>query len=377
MTPRRSSRLLHKGETCKTFSPTSRALRKRPHQHDQPLASPIPRPIPLVKQTTTRKRRRREDANPGRTHKRQRTTAVEIPIEDKNGVVPSGDLHAIIEHTDSHPIIHWTITGQWPDDFLTMDTGSDSFKAPSRSESYTSLSKQGKVPKSDSPLSEGHLAEHGIFTDEVKGDMFVSEDSKKLCDDMFNTEFEDPLAFYRHRIDSFHLGPGKHAGNRKKVYDFVREVYKTFYPAHLKRIQDALKQMKDPRAQSMPASVDQSSTGQEGSTALSSEQTTSKTTPEFKKPDIPASKKRKGKQAQQEEWFREQIEAQERRYAEQEKRYAEQEKRYAEEKLLQEKRYAELERRYAEQERRYAEEKVQQARQMEMLQQVLNQVNRQ
>ncbi|RMZ85084.1 hypothetical protein DV738_g100, partial [Chaetothyriales sp. CBS 135597] len=308
-----------------------------------------------------------------------------------------------------------------------MDAGSDSFKPPERSASYTDLSKQGKVPKSDSAASEAHLASHGIFTDEVKGDMLVSEDSKKMCEEMFNAQFDDPVytqfplssflliwnrlraaqvAFYRHRIDSFSLGPGRNMGNRKKAYDFVREVYKSFYPAHLKRIQDALKQMKDPRAQSMLAasmSVDQSSSGAPGSTVPSSEQTTTtnnnKSTPEFKKPDVPAGKKRKGKQAQQDDWLKEQLLAlreekaqqearyaeekaqQEARYAEekarQEKLYAELERRYTEEKARQERLYTELEKRYEEQEKRYAEEKIHQARQIELLQQVLNQVNRQ
>ncbi|RMZ75771.1 hypothetical protein DV738_g5282, partial [Chaetothyriales sp. CBS 135597] len=453
-----------------------------------------------------------------------------------------------------------------------MDTPSDSSrKRRERSESYTELSKQGKVPKSDSPPFEAYLAEHGIIADEVKGDLFVSEDSKELCEKMLEAQYENPLhtqfplskfllvwnrlrtrnefrvnrdltpllvpspellffcgheelehiaeevcadftkakplagpkprpdlsigidpsafsdeeiaklknhssperatlftdnlyypfllcetkcgnqvvsradrqnirsssmavnaiiqlyqvlddnqvsklsgqtlvfsishtdeqvkiyghyaviqgaqvTFYRHRIDSFNLGPGKNADNRKKAYDFVREVYNTFYPAHLKRIQDALKQMNDPRARAS-MSIDQSDSQEGwGSTVPSSGQTN----PEFRKPDLPAGKKGRGKVAELEQWFRNQVEMlkgekaeQERRHAEQERRFAEQERRYAEEKADQERRFAEQERRYAEekaeqdkrhaeQERRFAEQERRHAEQTEILRQLLN-----
>ncbi|RMD39141.1 hypothetical protein DV735_g5988, partial [Chaetothyriales sp. CBS 134920] len=380
-----------------------------------------------------------------------------------------------------------------------------------RSESYTELSKQGKVPKSDSPQSEAYLAEYGIITDKVKGDLFVSKASKKLCEDMFNAEFEDPVytlfpisqflliwnrlrtrnefrinrdltpllvpspellffcgyselehiaeevcadftkskplagakprpdfsvgiapsaftdeeiaklknhssperatlftdniyfpfllceakcgsqvvsiadrqnirsssmavnaivqlhqvlgddqasaklsgqilvfsishtdehvkiyghyaiitgakvTFYRHRIDSFNLGPGKNAGNRKKAYDFVREIYKSFYPAHLKRIQDALGQMEDPRQRAMAASmsIDQSSSQGQGSTGRSSGPNKTAGAPGFKKPDIPTGKEPSGQLSQQDEWLREQLQALVEEKAQQERRYEE------------------------------------------------------
>ena len=59
------------------------------------------------------------------------------------------------------------------------------------------------------------------------------------------------VTFYRHCIVSFTLGPGEDAGSRKRTYDFVREVSHKFYPAHLKRISDALAKMDEPRTLSM------------------------------------------------------------------------------------------------------------------------------
>ena len=45
----------------------------------------------------------------------------------------------------------------------------------------------------------------------------------------------EKINFYRYPITSFTLNFDEGQG-RKRTYDFVREVYHTFYPTHLKRI---------------------------------------------------------------------------------------------------------------------------------------------
>ena len=175
------------------------------------------------------------------------------------------------------------------------------------------------------------------------------------------------LTFYRYRVKTFTLGPGEDTGSWKKTHDFVREIYSEFYPTHLKRIQDALKQMTDPRAR---ATVSSTSIDDIRSQGVDSTAPSAGPTPTvFTKPDAPASKKRREQTTQQEDWFREQLHDLKQEQALQEKRYAEQEKRHAQEKALQEKRYAEEK---TLQEKRYAEEKTQQREQMEMLKQLLN-----
>ncbi|KAN0068473.1 hypothetical protein V8E54_013197 [Elaphomyces granulatus] len=60
--------------------------------------------------------------------------------------------------------------------------------------------------------------------------------------------------FYRYPIESFNLNFRDGQG-RKRMYDFVREVYQKFHLEHLKRIQGALAKMDDPRAQSITSSM--------------------------------------------------------------------------------------------------------------------------
>jgi hypothetical protein len=74
-----------------------------------------------------------------------------------------------------------------------MDPESDSLKKRGRSSSYTAQTKDGEVPKADTPVFEAELAKHGIIMDEVKGDMFASEASKKLCRKMLESRYEDPM----------------------------------------------------------------------------------------------------------------------------------------------------------------------------------------
>ncbi|KAL9619741.1 MAG: hypothetical protein Q9160_005672 [Pyrenula sp. 1 TL-2023] len=60
---------------------------------------------------------------------------------------------------------------------------------------------------------------------------------------------EGRITFLRYLIESFIFNiPG--GQGRKRTYDFVREIYQTFYPQHLKRVQDALKELAVPHIQS-------------------------------------------------------------------------------------------------------------------------------
>ncbi|KAN0074178.1 hypothetical protein V8E54_008115 [Elaphomyces granulatus] len=137
-------------------------------------------------------------------------------------------------------------------------------------------------------------------------------------------------------MESFFLDSGDRQG-RKRTYDFVREVYHKFYPEHLKRIQDALAAMDDPRVQSITSRMsledgryqELANTPQKGEMALLREQL-----------------------AQQESRSKEQM-------AEQERQMAEQERQSKEQMAL-------LERQMAQQEKQYKE-------QIEMLKQLLNQ----
>ena len=140
--------------------------------------------------------------------------------------------------------------------------------------------------------------------------------------------------FYRYFIASFVLNYEESQG-RKRTHDFVREVYHSFYPEHLKRIRDALAEMDDPRAQSITSiiSIEESESQEVEVSASSSQETTG-----FKKPDAPASKKQKGEipllreqmallerqMAQQERQYKEQMAQQEKQMAQQEKQYKEQ-----------------------------------------------------
>ncbi|KAK5936608.1 hypothetical protein PMZ80_011136 [Knufia obscura] len=70
----------------------------------------------------------------------------------------------------------------------------------------------------------------------------------------------EKMAFYRYPIASF-VSNFEEGQGRKRTHDLVREVYHTFYPAHMKRVHDALAAMEDPRNLSMTSSVDMEEAG--------------------------------------------------------------------------------------------------------------------
>lgn len=113
------------------------------------------------------------------------------------------------------------------------------------------------------------------------------------------------VTFYRHCIVSFTLGPGEDAGSRNRTYDFVREVYHKFYPAHLKRISDALAKMEEPRTLSM-TSTNMSIEREGESQNQNKDAPLLQGTAGFKKPGAPASKKQKGEMALLQEQMAEQ-----------------------------------------------------------------------
>ena len=175
----------------------------------------------------------------------------------------------------------------------------------------------------------------------------------------------EQTTFYRHFVASFVLNYEESQG-RKRTHDFVREVYHSFYPEHLKRIRDALAEMDDPRAQSMTSiiSVEESESQEVEVSASSSQETAG-----FKKPSAPASKKQKGEIA----LLREQLAQQERQNKEQmallKRQNAQQEKQYKEQMAQQEKQMAQQEKLYKEQ---MAQQEKQLAQQSEMLKQLLD-----
>lgn len=91
--------------------------------------------------------------------------------------------------------------------------------------------------------------------------------------------------------------------NRRRTHEFVQELYKTFYPLHLKRIQDALAAMPDPRKMWMTSSmsIEDIESRLQDQSASSSRDTAS-----FKKPNTPASKQQKDEMTMLREQFVEQ-----------------------------------------------------------------------
>ncbi|KAK5080089.1 hypothetical protein LTR05_008800 [Lithohypha guttulata] len=155
----------------------------------------------------------------------------------------------------------------------------------------------------------------------------------------------EKIAFYRYPIESFVLNFEASQG-RKRTHDFVREIYHTFYPAHLKRIRDALAAMKDPRNVSMTSSmsIEEDESQEQDPSARSSQGTAG-----FKKPGNPASKKQKGEIA----FLREQMAEQQRQSKEQmallERQMTEQQRQSKEQMALLERQMARQEEQYKEQ----------------------------
>ncbi|KAK5936732.1 hypothetical protein PMZ80_010995 [Knufia obscura] len=174
----------------------------------------------------------------------------------------------------------------------------------------------------------------------------------------------DKLAFYRYPVASFVLNFEESQG-RKRTHDFVREIYHTFYPAHLKRIRDALAAMEDPRNVSMTStmSIEEDGSQEQDPSARSSQETSA----EFKKPGTPASKKQKGALA----LLREQMAEQQRQSKEQ---MAEQQRQSKEQMALLER---QMEGQMARQEEHYKEQikrqEEQYQQQIKLLKQLLNQ----
>jgi hypothetical protein len=151
--------------------------------------------------------------------------------------------------------------------------------------------------------------------------------------------------FYRYPIESFTLNFHEGQG-RKGTYDFVREIYHSFYPEHLKRIQNALAEMEDPRAQSMTSSmsIEESESQEMNPGASSSQQNVV-----FKKPNAPASKKQKGEMA----LLREQLVQQD---SQSKERLVQQDRQSKEQMALLERQMALLEKQMAQQEKQYKEQ---------------------
>ena len=120
------------------------------------------------------------------------------PVEESlgtvlsEGILPTSASCGGSEQGGCRPIAHWASTGRWPENFSTMDPESDSSKKREYSSSYTAQSKNGDVPKADTPAFEKKLGKHGIVMNEVEGDMFVSAASKELCAKMLESRFDDP-----------------------------------------------------------------------------------------------------------------------------------------------------------------------------------------
>jgi flagellar biosynthesis GTPase FlhF len=156
----------------------------------------------------------------------------------------------------------------------------------------------------------------------------VSHDNERVKVYGHYTVIEGAKAtFYRSPVESFTLN-FRNGQGRKRTYDFVRELYRKFYPEHLKRIREALAEMDNPRAQSMTSnmSVEESESQELDPSAPPSQETLN-----FKRPNAPASKRQKGEiailreqLAQQERQSQEQMALLERQMAQQEKQYKEQ-----------------------------------------------------
>lgn len=109
----------------------------------------------------------------------------------------------------------------------------------------------------------------------------------------------EKACFYRYPIASFVLNFEENQG-RKRTHDFVREVYDKFYPAHLKRICDALAAMKDPRALSMTSHMSVEDEEEEEAADSQEQDPSARSSEEnagFRVPGTPASKRQKGEVA--------------------------------------------------------------------------------
>ena len=92
-----------------------------------------------------------------------------------------------------HPIEHWASTGSWPENFSNMSQEqSDSSKKRGRESSYTQSVKDGSVPKAHTSEFEKQIAQHGIFMDDYKGQVLVSEASKELGMKMLQARYAEP-----------------------------------------------------------------------------------------------------------------------------------------------------------------------------------------
>ena len=76
-----------------------------------------------------------------------------------------------------------------------MDPGwsEDSSKKHGRSSSYSQQTRNSETPKSDTHEFEKQLAKHSIIMNEVKGYMLVSATSKKLCETLLKSRYDDPV----------------------------------------------------------------------------------------------------------------------------------------------------------------------------------------
>ncbi|KAK5099458.1 hypothetical protein LTS08_006040 [Lithohypha guttulata] len=172
----------------------------------------------------------------------------------------------------------------------------------------------------------------------------------------------DRLAFYRYPVASFVLNFEESQG-RKRTHDFVRKIYQSFYPAHLKRIRDALAAMDDPRNVAMTSgtSVEEDESQEQDPSARSSQENAG-----FKRPGTPASKKQKGALA----LLREQMARQEEQMAEQQRQSKEQ---MAEQQRQSKEQMALLERQMVEQQRQMTRQEEQYTEQIKLLKQLLDQ----
>ena len=69
---------------------------------------------------------------------------------------------------------------------------SDLSKKRRRESSYTQSVKDGSVPKAHTSEFEKKIARHGILMDNYKGQVFVSEASKKLGIKMLQARYAEP-----------------------------------------------------------------------------------------------------------------------------------------------------------------------------------------
>ncbi|KAK5078736.1 hypothetical protein LTS08_000014 [Lithohypha guttulata] len=178
----------------------------------------------------------------------------------------------------------------------------------------------------------------------------------------------DKVAFYRYPVASFVLNFEESQG-RKRTHDFVREVYHTFYPAHMKRIREALAAIEDPRTVSMTSSmsIEDDQSQEQDPSAQSSQETTG-----FKKPGTPASKKQKGQMA----LLREQLAEQQRQNKEREANLLEQVERQRQDAEKQrqdaEQQRKELMKILTEQQKQSKEQMAQQEEQIKLLKRLLD-----